>query len=217
MLTRIRDPISGLTHLAGALLSVAGLVALVYVAAVRGTVWHVVSFSIYGASLILLYSASTLYHMLPVGEVGIKRLKRLDHMMIYVLIAGTYTPFCLTALRGPWGWTVFGAIWGIALLGIVLKLFWLHAPRWVSVAFYLTMGWLVLVAVYPLIQSMPAGGLLWLLAGGLFYSVGAVIYATKWPDPWPGRFGFHEIWHLFVLAGSLSHFLSIILYLPATG
>lgn len=214
MISRIKDPVSALTHMAGAVASIFGLVLLIYAAVARGNTWHLISFTIFGASLILLYTASTLYHLLPLSEVGTRRLKRLDHMMIYVLIAGTYTPFCLVALRGPWGWSLFAAVWGIALLGMGLKMAWLYAPRWITVAFYLAMGWLVVIAGYPMMQTVPAMALVWLMIGGLFYSVGAVIYATKWPDPLPGRFGFHEIWHLFVMAGSLSHFWSIFRYLP---
>ncbi|HYF91267.1 MAG TPA: hemolysin III family protein [Symbiobacteriaceae bacterium] len=211
MIARIKDPVSALTHWAGAALAVAGLAALVLDGARNGTVWHVVSYAVYGASLIMLYTASAVYHTVP--ETGTGRLNRvlrkLDHMMIFVLIAGTYTPFCLVPLRGPWGWGLFGAIWGCAVSGLVLKLFWMNAPRRLSTVIYVVMGWLVVVATYPLLKSVSPVGLLWLLAGGLFYTVGAALYATKWPKLWPGVFGFHEVWHLFVMAGSFSHFLAI--------
>lgn len=208
-----KDPVSAFTHLVGALLSVVGLALLVHAGLVRGNAWHVVSFAIFGTSLILLYTASTVYHWLRVSErVGLV-LRRLDHIMIFVLIAGTYTPYCLTVLRGPWGWTLFGVIWGLALAGLVVKLLWMKAPRWLSTALYVGMGWLVVVAAVPLVRAVP-GGFAWLLAGGLFYTVGAVLYATKWPNPFPKVFGFHEIWHLFVMAGSAAHFWGVYRYLP---
>lgn len=213
MLARMRDPVNSLTHLAGAVLSAVGLVLLIYVGAARGTVWHVVSYTVFGISMILLYAASTAYHWARVSERAIQALKRLDHMMIFVLIAGTYTPFCLVPLRGAWGWSLFGSIWGLAVAGLVMKGFWLHAPRWLSTVLYAGMGWLVAVAAIPLMDAVPAGGLGWLLGGGLFYTVGAVVYATKWPNPVPNVFGFHEIWHLFVLAGSFCHFWAVFRYI----
>lgn len=210
---KLRDPVSGLTHAAGLFLSVAGLVLLVTYAALDEKPWHIVSFSIFGMSLILLYTASSLYHLLPVGERTIAILRRIDHIMIYILIAGTYTPVCLVALRGPWGWSLFGTVWGLALGGIVLKLFWMSAPRWFSTVIYLGMGWLVVIALAPLIDVMPPGGVIWLSVGGMFYTVGAVIYAVKKPNIIPGVFGFHELWHLFVMAGSFSHFWVMLQYI----
>ncbi len=211
MIYKLRDPISGLTHFLGVLLSIAALVLLVYFSAVQATAWHVVSFSIFGASLIMLYTASTLYHLLPLSEKGIKVLRKIDHMMIFVLIAGTYTPVCLVPLRGAWGWSLFGCAWGLAVAGIVMKIFWLSAPRWLYTLIYLGMGWMVAVAFLPLIQSMPEKGIACLVLGGLFYSLGAVIYAFKKPNlhKW---FGFHEIFHLFVIAGSICHFLMMFKY-----
>jgi hemolysin III len=206
MALKLNDPISGLTHFIGALFSIAGLVLLVVFAALRGTAWHVVSFSIFGASLILLYSASTLYHWLPLKPRGREVMRKVDHMMIYVLIAGTYTPICLVAIRGGWGWSLFGSIWGLAVLGIVFKIFWMNAPRWLYTSFYIFMGWLAVIAFYPLVQAVSWGGLFWLVAGGVLYSLGAVIYGLKKPNISP-NFGFHEIFHLFVMAGSLSHFI----------
>ena len=205
MKLKVRDPVNGFTHLIGALLSVAALVVLVYVAANKGTPWHIVSFAVFGASLILLYTASTLYHLLPLSEKGTRELKRVDHMMIYVLIAGTYTPLCLVALRGVWGWSILGAIWGLAVLGVIMKIFWLNAPRWVSTLFYLVMGWLVVIAIPPMLHSVPLKGIFWLAAGGLLYTVGGIIYGMKKPNLFKG-FGFHEIFHLFVIAGSMNHF-----------
>jgi hemolysin III len=210
---RVKDPVSGFTHLAGLFLSVAGLVLLVYYAALYSTVRHIVSFSIYGASLILLYTSSSVYHLLPLAPPKIKLLRRIDHMMIFVLIAGTYTPISLIALRGAWGWSLFGTAWGIALAGIVIKIFWLEAPRWLSTLLYLGMGWMVMVAVVPLLRNMPPAGLAWLLAGGVLYSLGAIIYGLKWPGANARYFGFHEIFHLFVLGGSFCHFWMMYKYL----
>ena len=206
---RLKDPISGLTHLAGALLGMLALVYLVLKAIDHGTIWHIVSFSIFGGSLILLYTSSTFYHLLDISDKARIVFRKIDHTMIFVLIAGSYTPFCLVSLHGTWGWSIFTVVWGIAVLGFFLKFYWIHAPRWLSTALYLGMGWLIVVALLPLSRTLTHFGLLWLGIGGMFYTVGAIIYALKRPDPFPNIFGFHEIWHLFVLAGSASHFVSI--------
>lgn len=174
---------------------------------------HVVSFSIYGVSLIALYTASGLYHMLTVSDKTEMCLKKLDHMMIFLLIAGTYTPLCLIPLRGPWGWTLFGIIWGAALGGILLKLFWINAPRWLSTAFYIVMGWMCVIAIYPLIQKLPVGGLGLLLGGGVLYTAGGIIYGTKRFPFHTKHLGFHEIFHIFVLGGSVCHYCMMVLHL----
>jgi len=205
----LKDPVSALTHIAGAGASVVGLVALIWRAAQRGTAWHLVSFAVFGASLILLYTASSVYHSLQLSEQATLALRKVDHMMIFVLIAGSYTPFTLVPLRGIWGWSLFGAIWGCAAVGMGITLFWMGAPRWLSTAFYILMGWLIIIAFYPLSQTVAPAVLFWLVAGGILYTLGAILYATKWPNPWPGRFGFHEIWHLFVIAGSAAHFAAV--------
>ena len=208
----LREPINSLTHLAGALLSVIGLVTLLVLS--NGEPWRTTSFAIYGASLILLYSASTLYHSLNVGERALRALKRFDHIAIFALIAGTYTPVTLVTLQGEraaWGWSIFGVIWGFAVLGLVTKLFFIHAPRWVSTLLYVLMGWLAIVAIVPIVRAMPFGGVVWLALGGLFYTAGAVIYAIKKPN-FSRYFGFHELWHLFVLAGSVCHFVMMLKY-----
>ncbi len=212
---KVKDPISGLTHCIGACLAVAGLVLLVCKASFVGTPWHIVSFSIFGAGMILLYTASTLYHWLPLSEKDTLILRKIDHMMIFVLIAATYTPVCLAPLRGPWGWSIFGTIWGLAVAGIFTKLFWMKAPRWLSTSIYIGMGWMALVGIWPLIQTLQPGALVWLVAGGLFYTAGAVIYALKKPDPWPPCIGFHEIFHIFVMMGSFSHFWMMYRYIIA--
>jgi hemolysin III len=209
---KVKDPVSGFSHLVGAILSAIGLYYLVRYAAANGTVWHIVSFSIFGTSLILLYTASTLYHLLVVSERGSVILRKIDHMMIYVLIAGTYTPMCLIPLRGSWGWSILISIWGIAMVGIILKILWFNAPRWLYTLFYLVMGWLIVIAFAPLVRTMPVGAILWLVAGGLLYTVGAIIYGTKWPRLKSKVFGFHEVFHLFVLYGSFCHFWMMFKY-----
>ena len=196
---------NSVTHGVGFLLALAAVVLLVVFSALRGTVWHVVACSIYGASLVLLFGASTLYHSLPWPRVK-AILKIVDHSAIYLLIAGTYTPFLLVSLRGPWGWSLFGVIWGLAVVGIVFKVF--HAGRFklVSTLIYVGMGWIVVIAIRPLWVSLPLGGLIWLVAGGVFYTGGTLFYLQH-------RIPYnHAIWHAFVLAGSLCHFFSVMLY-----
>jgi hemolysin III len=202
---RAIEPFSCYSHLVGVLLAISGLVVLLGLS--RGDPWRLVAFSIYGASLILLYLASTVYHWLLLPIAQRKWLNRIDHVAIFLLIAGTYTPVCLVTLRGGWGWSVFGVVWGVALAGMILKLFFRSLPRWISASLYLGMGWTAVVAVVPLVRAFPPPALLWLLAGGLLYTAGAVIYATRRPNPFPRVFGFHEIFHLFVLGGSISHFV----------
>jgi hemolysin III len=206
---RIREPVNGASHLVGLLLAGAGTILLLRMA--QGPS-QLVAFGIYGATLILLYASSTLYHMLPLPERPLRALRTLDHIAIYFLIAGTYTPVALITLNGRLGWTLLAAVWLIALAGIPFKLFFLDAPVWLSTGTYLAMGYLSLVAVVPLVHAVALGGLAWLIAGGIAYSIGAVIYARQRPDPFPGRFGHHEIWHLLVLAGSGCHFAFMLYY-----
>jgi len=213
MFTKMKEPMNALTHLIGDILSVIGLAFLLYYAVARGTTWHIVSFTVFGVSLILLYTASTLYHALRLPEKKTEILHRIDHMMIYVLIAGTYTPVCLLALRGVWGWSLLISIWTIAIIGILLKIFWFDAPRWLSTLFYIGMGWLVIIAFYPLMNALSPRGLVWLVTGGILYTIGGIIYAAKWPKMNFKYFGFHEIFHLFVLGGSICHFWFVINYL----
>ncbi|HEV7364745.1 MAG TPA: hemolysin III family protein [Gemmatimonadales bacterium] len=200
---RIREPVNGASHLVGLLLASAGTVLLLRMA--NGP-WQLAAFSVYGATLILLYATSSLYHILPVSDRPLRALRTLDHIAIYFLIAGTYTPIALITLHSPLGWALLAAVWLIAVAGIPFKLFFLDAPVWISTATYLAMGYLALVAVVPLARAVSIPGLLWLIAGGLAYTIGAVIYSRQRPDPFPGRFGHHEIWHLLVLAGSACHF-----------
>lgn len=191
------------THGIGLLLSVAGFVVLLVFAILRGTAWHVVACSIYGATLICLYSASTLYH--AAVSARLKRALRIfDHSAIYLLIAGTYTPFLLLNLRGPWGWSLFGAIWGLALAGILFKFWFVGHWEHLSTAIYVLMGWLALIATKPVLAHVPSTTLLWLLAGGLFYSGGVIFYVWK-------RLPYsHAVWHVFVLAGSTCHYFAVL-------
>ena len=209
----LREPISGLTHLAGALLALAALGVLLAGAASKGRTDQFVAFGIFGCSLVALYGASAIYHLLPVSPPAVARLRRWDHMMIYVLIAGTYTPICVLALEGGWSAGLLGLVWALALCGVVVKFLWMDAPRWLSVSLYLAMGWVAVVAASAILKAVPPGGIAWILGGGLVYSVGALIYGLKWPNLIPGVFGFHELWHLFVLAGSACHFWAMLQYI----
>ncbi len=201
----LRDPISGFTHFVGFGLSVWALVMMLL--RPYNTAMSYTSLSIFGAGMILLYLFSTLYHWLPLREKGVRVFRKIDHIMIFVFIAATYTPICLLTLRGAWGWSLFGVCWGIVLGGVVLKIFWLTAPRWLYTGIYLAMGWIVVIVSRPIVVNMPSGGLYLLALGGLFYSLGAVIYATKKPSF--RFFNFHDIWHIFVMLGSFSHFYMI--------
>ncbi len=211
-----RDPYDGLrpwsaiTHGAGAVLALAGTVLLLLrCAALSLSGWHVVSFLVYGVSMVGLYTASTLYHCCNVSVKGRIALRKYDHASIYFLIAGTYTPICLVALRndGAWGWGLLGVIWGLALAGLVLTLAWISSPRWLTAGIYIFMGWLCLAALVPLLRVLPPAGFFWALGGGILYTVGGVLYAVKWPGRDNPRFGCHEIFHVFILLGSLFHYL----------
>jgi len=199
--------------MAGALASIVGLTLLVVFAAIKADAWHVVSFSIFGITMILMYTSSFLYHAVNASDRVLTIFRKVDHVMIFMLIAGSYTPICLVPLRGPWGWSIFGTVWGIALIGTGLKIWVPGVPRWISTGIYLIMGWMCVIAIYPLVKNLSAAGLFWLGLGGVFYSIGAVVYALKKPNPFPGLFGFHEIWHLFVMSGSICHFWLVFKYL----
>jgi hemolysin III len=204
---------SALTHGIGFWMATAGVGVLVAFAAFVGNTWHIVSYSIYGAALIGLYATSTLYHSLRVKPGGRVALRKLDHIMIFMLIAGTYTPICLVPLRESsprWGWAIFGVIWFFAVSGTIIKLCWHSAPRWVSASAYIGMGWLVIVAIVPLISAMHTRSFVWLMIGGFFYTVGGILYALRWPGRDRKWFGFHEVFHIFILLGSVSHFALMI-------
>jgi hemolysin III len=203
----LREPFNGASHLVGLVLACSGTAALLQMA--RGP-WQLAAFAVYGATLILLYGVSFLYHSLPLRARPLRAFRTLDHIAIYFLIAGTYTPVAMITLHSRLGWILLGLVWMIALAGIPFKLFYLDAPVWLSTATYLGMGYLALLAIVPLAEAVSLGGLLWLVAGGIAYTIGAVIYSRQQPDPFPGRFGHHEIWHLLVLAGSACHFAFMI-------
>ncbi|HYG38232.1 MAG TPA: hemolysin III family protein [Cytophagales bacterium] len=201
---------NSITHGIGVLLSIAALTLLVVFASIKGDAWRIVSFSIYGACLVLLYTASTLYHAFQSEKVK-HYFKIMDHASIYLLIAGTYTPFTLVLLRGGWGWSLFGIIWGLTLLGIVFKMFFINKFNMLSTIIYLLMGWLIIVAFKPAVDNIPLGGLYWLLAGGISYSAGVIFFV------WHKLPYHHAIWHLFVLGGSICHFFAMLFYvLPLT-
>jgi len=213
---RLREPVNGLTHLAAAVAAAVGLMILIYIA--RHNPTKLVSLSIYGLSLALMFSASTAYHLLNVGPRISLLLRKLDHSSIYLLIAGTYTPICLHYFTGVWRWAPLAVIWSLAVIGIAVKFFIIKAPRWLTAGVYLLMGWLALVAGKQVLASIPAGALVWLLFGGLFFTWGAIVYILKKPDPLPGVFGFHEVWHIFVILGAFSHFVIMVAFIaPAAG
>jgi hemolysin III len=205
-LTPGEEIFNSITHGIGVLLSAAGLVMLTVFAILKGNAWHVVSFSIFGVSLILLYLSSTLYH--SISRIKVKQLfARLDHASIFLLIAGTYTPFLLTVIRGPLGWILFGIIWGLAITGIIIRSIYLTRFRKRMVGVYLAMGWMFLIAVVPMVNNLPANSVAFLFIGGGCYSLGVFFYA--WRNL---KYG-HGIWHLFVLAGSIAHFFSVLFIL----
>ncbi|MBM6828419.1 hemolysin III family protein [Anaerotignum lactatifermentans] len=202
---KIKDPGSAGTHFFGFLAVIPVFIILMELSRRYATAWHSAGFFVFGLSLLLLYGASTIYHTLVLSPEKTKVLRRIDHMMIFVLIAGTYTPICLVSLHGIWGWTLLGLIWAFALFGIGMKIFWMNAPRWLSTLIYVVMGWLAVIAFVPLERAVSWGGIGMLLAGGLAYTIGAVIYALKKPNITWKYFGFHEIFHVFVLVGSSLH------------
>jgi hemolysin III len=202
-LTLGEEIFNSITHGIGALLSLAGLVILTVFAVKKGDSWHVVSFTIFGTSMFLLYLSSTLYH--SVTQTNIKNLfARFDHAAIFLLIAGTYTPFVLTTIRGPLGWTLFGIIWALAIIGIVIRSIYLTRFRKLMMWFYVAMGWMFLIAIVPMVKNLPPNSLTFLFIGAGFYSLGVIFYA--WRNL---KYG-HGIWHLFVLAGTISHFFSVL-------
>lgn len=194
--------INSITHGIGALLSIAAMVILIMVASRNGDIWHLVSFSIYGSSLILLYLSSTLYHSFTNPKIK-SLFARFDHISIFLLIAGTYTPILLTSIRGVWGWSLFGIIWAMAIIGAVIRSIYLHRFRKLMVAVYLVMGWMAVVAAKQIYQSLPATSLIFLVLGGVAYSIGVIFYM------WRSLKYAHGIWHIFVLAGSILHFFAI--------
>ncbi len=203
---RYQEIANSITHGIGSILSIIGFIILIFIVINKGDVWYIISFTIYGTTLVFLYLCSTIYH-------GLSDRKRkyifqvLDHIAIYLLIAGSYTPLTLISLRGPWGWTILGIVWLIALIGILMKVFFFTKTQVISTILYIIMGWLIIIAIKPLLESIPWGMFFWIVAGGLSYSLGIIFYlARKIPYH-------HTIWHLFVMGGSIAHFLGILFYL----
>jgi len=207
MLKKIREPVNSLTHWAGAVLALAGLIALLIVGWSKPA--KIVSLAVYGLSLIAMFSASATYHMVRAKEKVLLVLRKLDHSAIYLLIAGTYTPFCVNAFDGFWKWGMLGVIWTLAAIGIVVKIFYIKAPRWLNAGIYVVMGWLCVGAAGQMLAALPAWVFGWLLTGGVIYTLGAVVYITKIFNFWPGVFGFHEVWHIFVLLAAAAHFVAV--------
>ncbi len=211
MLKKLREPVNGLTHLGAAIAAGIGLIILVVIG--WGNIGKTISLTVYGISLILLFAASAIYHMVRARPSILNNLRKLDHSAIYILIAGTYTPFCFNLFTGFWQWGMLILIWGLAIIGVAVKLLWMDAPRWLYTGVYIAMGWLALLGSKELLATLPAGAIAWLLIGGITFTVGAIIYATKSFNFFPGKFGFHEVWHIFVILGALAHFIGILVYI----
>jgi hemolysin III len=211
MLKNLREPVNGLTHFFAALVAVIGLVVLLIVG--RANAGKEISLAIYGVSVILLFSASATYHMVKANPRVIEILRKFDHSAIYLLIAGSYTPICYIMFTGFWQWGMLAIIWSFALVGVIIKIFIIRAPRWVNAGIYLVMGWMAIFALQEMLSRLPVGALIWLGVGGIIYTLGAVVYITKMLDFVPGKFGFHEVWHIFVILGALAHFIAILAYI----
>jgi len=204
---KLREPINGLTHLSGAIAAIFGQIALLIVGW-SGTA-KIISVLVYGVSLISLFSASAIYHLANVKPAALQVLRKLDHSAIFLLIAGTYTPFCLIAFTGFYKWGLLSIVWLIAIIGILVKIFFINAPRWVNSVMYVIMGWICVLAAGQMPSVLPINSIIWLFIGGVIYTLGALIYATKIFNFIPGKFGFHEVWHIFVLMGALAHYVAV--------
>ena len=215
MTFKLKDPGSAITHFIGMMMALLATIPLLVKAAREPDWLHLIALSVFALSMFLLYTASTTYHSLDISAKVNRRLQKMDHMMIFVLIAGTYTPVCLLTLPKPSGLMLLAAVWGIALVGIFIKGFWITCPKWFSSVLYIAMGWSCLSVLGQLFSLLPLHAFLWLLAGGLIYTAGGIIYALKLPlfDARHPMFGLHEIFHLFVMAGSLCHFVFMFCYL----
>lgn len=209
----VREPINGLTHLSGAVLAFFGLLAMVIKSAEKGgTALQLTALIIFGISMMILYAASATYHMVIAKDNIIAFLRRVDHSMIFVLIAGTYTPFCLISLKGVLGWTLFSFVAFLAVCGVFFKIIWFHCPRWLSTVLYIGMGWIIIFAIFPLADVIGSMGIFLLILGGIIYTIGGIIYGAKPKFLTTKYLGFHEIFHIFILLGSLAHFLSVYLF-----
>ncbi|MEA3458727.1 MAG: hemolysin III family protein, partial [Candidatus Thermoplasmatota archaeon] len=194
MLSKMREPTNGLTHFFAGIVAIGGLAALLFVG--RGDAGKQLSLLVYGSSLLLMFFASSAYHLIQARPERILALRKLDHAAIYILIAGTYTPICFNQFTGFWRWGVLAIVWSLAVAGIITKMLIINPPRWLSAGVYLVMGWLSLLAMREMLRALPVGALVWLLVGGVFFTIGAVVYITKIMDFAPGAFGFHEVWHI---------------------
>ncbi len=208
MLKKIREPVNSLTHWVGAILALAGLIALLIVG--WSTPAKIISLTIYGISLIAMFSASATYHMVRVKDKALEVFRKIDHSAIFLLIAGTYTPFCINAFTGFWKWGMLSIVWSLAVIGIVVKIFYIGAPRWVNAGIYVLMGWLSVTAAGQMLTALPAWVFTWMIIGGVIYTLGAIVYATKIFNFKPGVFGFHEVWHIFVLLAAAAHFIAVL-------
>ncbi len=208
MLSKLREPVNGLTHLGGAIAALIGQIVLLVLT------WdgpaRLLSVLVYGISLVLLFGSSAAYHLVNAGPKVTKALRKLDHSAIYLLIAGTYTPICINAFSGFFRWGLLAIVWAIALVGILVNLFYINKPRWLSAIIYVLMGWLCISAAGEMFTALSPFALTWLVIGGVTYTLGAVVYATKMFDFVPGKFGFHEVWHIFVLLGAAAHFVAVL-------
>lgn len=207
MLKKMREPVNSLTHWAGAVLALAGLIALLIVG--WSTPAKIISLLIYGISLIAMFSASATYHMVHAKDKVLLILRKIDHSAIFLLIAGTYTPFCVNAFDGFWKWGMLSIVWTLAVIGIIVKVFYIKAPRWLNAGIYVVMGWLCVGAAGQMLATLPTWVFAWLLAGGIIYTLGAIVYITKVFNFWPGVFGFHEVWHIFVMLAAAAHFVAV--------
>jgi hemolysin III len=215
MFNKIREPVNGLTHFFAALAAAIGLVVLLNIA--RADLAKQFSLAIYGVTVILLFSASATYHMVIASPKVIEILRKFDHSAIFLLIAGSYTPICFNMFSGFWKWGLLAIIWSFAVAGIVIKIFVIKAPRWITAGVYILMGWMVIFALNEMLTKLPTGALIWLAAGGIIYTLGAIVYITKIFNFIPGKFGFHEVWHIFVILGALAHFIAIMIYIAPVG
>src|SRR5688500_8643408 len=208
MFKKLREPVNSLTHWAGAALALAGLIALLIVG--WGTPAKVISLIVYGLSLVFLFLASATYHMVRVKDRALEIFRKIEHAATYFLIAGTYTPFYVNAFSGFWQWGMLSIIWSLALIGIIVKVFYIRAPRWLNAGIYLVMGWLCIGAVDQMLAVLPVWVISWLIAGGVTYTLGAVVYITKIFNFKPGVFGFHDMWHIFVMLAAAAHFVAVV-------
>jgi len=216
MVLKMKEPVNTWTHFVLFMAAIVGLVFLIILS--KNNISKLITMTIYGVSMILLYGASSLYHWVRTTPQKELLLKKVDHIAIYLLIAGSYTPVFFYGLEGAWRWAMLSVVWSLAIIGMLLKIWFIHAPRYVSSAFYVSLGWIAIVPFLQLIKNLPMGAIILMAVGGLTYTVGAIIYATKIFDFFPKRFGFHEIFHLFIGAGSIVHYIMILIYImPMAG